>query len=166
LMVPLAFFPKDGRGRFLVWEGLRYFLCWAFFAAFCWKLMRGYFWAPDHGLALLQSTRAAYLAFHADTILGEFLSWLIRQPNLVYALMCIGGLIQSVFGIGFFTKRFDWLLFSLHFCFHLSTYLLMDIVFFELWVLNLAFLANASGAQSLNLLSPMHTTAMSSMTKA
>ncbi len=140
LTVPVAFFPKNPRGRLLIWEGMRYFLCWAFFAAFCWKLARGYFWAPEHGLAILQSTRAMFLAYQPDTLLAQGIRWFLQNPTVIYLLMCAGALVQSCFVVGFFTKRLDRLLFSLHICFHLFTYLLMDIVFFELLVLNLAFL--------------------------
>jgi hypothetical protein len=141
LLVPIAFWPQNGRGRQLVWEGLRYYSCWIFVSAFLWKLKRGYFFAYAHGQAILQSTRADYLAEHSETTLGRFLLWLLSCPDLLYAMMVCGGLLQGVFLIGFFTKRFDKWLVMLTVVFHLSNYFLFDIVFFELLVLCLGYWA-------------------------
>jgi hypothetical protein len=141
LLVPIAFWATHPRGQYLLWEGLRYFACWVFAAAFVWKLMRGYFWAEHYGVTLIKQMRAGYLHVHPDTILGQSLFWLVNKPEFCDTLMIGGGLLQGVFWVGFFTKRFDKWLVALAVLFHLSTYFLFDIVFFELLVLCLAFWA-------------------------
>jgi hypothetical protein len=141
LLVPLAFWFRDARAQLLLWGALRFFACWIFVAAFLWKLRRGYFLARDHGMSILLDTRADYLAQNDSTLLSKLLFWLIGHPSLMDFITISGGVLQGCFLVGFFTKRFDKYLVTLSFLFHTINYFLFDIVFFELWVLNLSFLA-------------------------
>jgi hypothetical protein len=139
LFVPMIFWSNNVRTQYFLWEAVRYFTLWIFVCAFFWKLGRGYFFEPEHGQAILQSTRAAYLFYQGDTWLGQLLKYLISHPELSYALMVFGALLQGSFIIGFFTKKLDTYYFWAAVVFHLTTWILMDIVFFELLVCNISF---------------------------
>ncbi len=140
LFIGVPFLASRDRTFTFLWNGLRYFTLWIYGSAFLWKLCRGVLWYPQQALADLMENNAAYLAYNPDSILAQFLWWCIDHPTLLTILFVFAILGEGLFIIGFFTKKFDWLLFALSILFHIATFLTMDVVFFELWMLSLTFL--------------------------
>lgn len=65
-------------------------------------------------------------SLHADLLYG-----LINHPSISFAIYWMGILVESVFVIGFFTRRFDRWLAGLFLLFLLFDYLVMRIPYFE-----------------------------------
>ncbi|MDF2189203.1 hypothetical protein [Paraflavitalea sp. CAU 1676] len=111
LLMPAAFLAISDRSFNYLWQSLRYFLCFAFGSAFLWKLLRGSWWHADQGLLIMKKNLAAYLYFNPDTSLAAISRWCLQHPSLVNGLYIAGVLLEGVFLIGFFTRKYDrWLL--------------------------------------------------------
>jgi hypothetical protein len=123
----------------LLWEGVRYFTCWVYSCAFLWKLGRGFWKYPLHGKSVILAENAAYLAQHPHNTIAQIQLWFIENPQFAHILLDVGMLMQAVFFIGFFTKKIDKYLFILPFLFHLLTYILLDVAFWEFLVLQGSF---------------------------
>ena len=139
LFAPIPFLFREPRRFAFAMQGLRYYTLWIYASAFGWKLLRGFMWQPLHGSGIIAAENALYLHQHPNTWLAHSLQWLILHPPYAQIIVVGGALLQSVFWVGFFTKRFDKLLFVLPFLFHAATYFLLDVVFYEVLVLQVAF---------------------------
>ena len=139
LLIGIPFWSNNKITQALLWEGLRYFTIFLYACAFLWKLKRGFMFSEEHAIAILQQNNAAYLLQNPKTLLAEFLRYLLSHPLLAHYLVNVGALIQGCFLLGFFTKKADKLLFVLPFLFHTTSYFLFDVVFWEIWVLQVSF---------------------------
>lgn len=140
LVMSVVFWFKRPTTQGLLLEGVRYYTCWVYSCAFCWKLARGFWRYPLHAKAIMIAENAAYLAQNPTHYLAQAQQYLIQHPALAHALLDAGMLVQGLFLVGFFTKKIDKLLFWLPFAFHLATYFLLDVAFWEFLILQLSFL--------------------------
>lgn len=140
LFIGIPFMARRDQSFTFLWDGLRYFTLWIYSSAFLWKFCRGILWNPNQSLADVLENNAAYLAYNPDSYLAQFLWWIIDHPTLLMILFILTILGEGLFIIGFFTKRFDLVLFFLSIVFHIATFITVDVVFFELWILSLVFL--------------------------
>jgi hypothetical protein len=138
--VSFTFLFFDAQKFGLAWEGVRYYTCWIYASSFMWKLVRGFWNYPLHAKAIIMHENAAYLLQNPDTYLAKALQFLIVHEQFAHYFLNIGMLIQGVFILGFFTKKYDKLLFCLPFCFHFTTYFLLDVNFMAFLILQLAFI--------------------------
>jgi hypothetical protein len=139
-----AFYFFDNTKFTLAWEGVRYYTCWIYTSSFIWKFVRGFWNYPLHAKAIIMHENATYLLQNPDTYLAKALQFLIVHEQFAHYFLNIGMLIQGVFILGFFTKKYDKLLFILPFFFHFTTYFLLDVCFFEFLILQLAFWHDSS----------------------
>lgn len=126
----------------LWWETMRYFACFAFFTAFCWKLVYGSFFQWDFGVLSMKQNLAGYLLHYPDTGMAQLYYFFITNPwipDLGHKLVVLA---EGLFLVGFFTRRADRLLIGLQLFIFLSIYLFADVFFAELLVLVLPFLTN------------------------
>ncbi len=140
LMASVVFGFSNNKTQNLLWQGLRYYTCWVYSCAFLWKLGRGFWNYPLHAKAIILAENGNYLAQHPHYYIAQIQLFLIQHPEFAHALLDIGMLVQSLFILGFFTKKLDKWLFILPFLFHTLTYILLDVAFWEFLVLQGAFL--------------------------
>lgn len=140
LMVTIPFWAMDIKRFSRLWEGLRYFTLFIYVNAFLWKFLRGSWWSPDQGLSVVMDTQVANIFYQPDSFYSQMVRYFITHSELLEWLYFIAILLEGVMIIGFFTKKYDWLCFLLPFCFHLGTYLFVDVLFYELLILQVVFL--------------------------
>jgi hypothetical protein len=140
LFIALPFVATRNSTRVLLWEGLRYYTVWLYFSSFLWKMVHHFLGSFEEGRATILATNAPYIAQHPYTLLSLGLQCLIAHPTVSFLLLAAGALSQGFFVVGFFTKKMDNWLFILPFIFHFVTYLLFDVCFVELLVLQLTFI--------------------------
>jgi hypothetical protein len=118
------------------WQAIRYFLLFSYSCAFLYKLLRLSWLHPNRGMLIMQKNLAGYLYFNPDTNLADFYRWLLSHPPLVNALFTTGVIVEGIFIIGFFTKKFDHLLAALSVLLVTGFWLVADAHFFELLLLS------------------------------
>ena len=140
LMVSMTFWFRSNKTFSFLWEGLRYFTIFVYFDAFLWKLLRGSWWHAQQGLAVVMEDQMGNILFAPDSLYSQLNRFFITHPVLLDNLYFMAILMEGVMIIGFFTRKYDWLCFLLPISFHIGTYFLVDVLFYELVVLTLVFL--------------------------
>ena len=139
-MVP--FFVKSAGQWRLLWEGFRYYVCFAYFISFVWKAFIGkslFFW--NMGVNSAKLNLVEYLYHYPETGMADVFRFFISHPALLNIGLIFVFLLEGFMLIGFFTKRFDFLLLWIPVLVHLSTYLFSDVYFFEMLVGVFAFVS-------------------------
>lgn len=112
-------------------ELIRYFVLFVFFSAAMWKLTRGILTEPDQMFHVIQGQHIETLFLLPENGLHNTIArWLLNHKALTNAILFAAVGLQFSFIIGFFTKKFDKLLFLLMFMFLLNNFLIMGI---EYW---------------------------------
>ncbi len=139
LLMPLLFATTRLKSFYYVMHGLRYFFLFFFASAGIWKLRQGGFFYPEQMSGILLLQHANYLVSAPESLFTKFIYFLIRHEAIGYALYIAATLLELVFIIGFFTRRYDkWLIvgFAL---FLLMDRLVMRIPYFEVLPLVMTF---------------------------
>jgi hypothetical protein len=142
LIVTFLPFWIGGDEKFsLAWEGIRYYTCFIYFAAFIWKTCIGdafFYW--QQGSGSFRYNLVEYLYHNPSTSMAGLYRWFITHDwalNMGHVFII---LLEGLMGTGLFTKKYDRILFWLPFIIHITTYFFADVFIFELMVLNFAFL--------------------------
>ncbi len=122
------------------WSALRLYACYLYGSAFLWKLFRGSLWHSEQARTVLEVNLAHYMHLHPDTLLTQVYEFLLVYSIVLFLLYCLAMAIECVFLAGFFTRRWDGILFFVPILLHSGTYFMADVMFFEMLVLNLAFI--------------------------
>ena len=139
LLLPVPFMMTDEKGFLLLWKGLRYYTCFIYASAFLWKLFRGTWLYSQQGVLIIKRNLAPYLYFHPRSGLSKVYYWLISHAAIPDILLKMGFILEGLFIIGFFTRRFDKYLFLLAILLPLGFLLMADALFFELAFLSICF---------------------------
>jgi acetyltransferase-like isoleucine patch superfamily enzyme len=141
IVVFLPFWIGD-EGKFgLAWQGIRYYACFIYFAAFIWKAFIGnsfFYWEQGDGSFRLNLVE--YLYHNPGTGLSDIYRWFIRNPWMLNAGHVFTVLLEGIMVTGFFTRKFDRILFWIPVLICVITYFFADVLIFELLVLNFAFI--------------------------
>ena len=140
IIITIPFLFRRDKDFTLLWEGVRYYALWVYGSAFVWKLFRGTFFHLEHGEATFKAMHTTYLVHNPETWLSQTMEWFIIHPIYAHLFLVFGFILQGSFLIGFFTKKLDWIWFILPFIFHLTTHFFIEVAFFELLILNIAFI--------------------------
>ena len=140
LIITIPFWFRNNKSFSLLWEGVRYFTVFIYFSAFLWKLLRGSVFHPGQGLGIFLNGGGSNLIYNPDSLFGGWYAYAVSHPSFAQWVMLAGVAMEAIFIIGFFTRRFDLALFVIPFLFHTITWIFLDVFFFELLILNLAFL--------------------------
>ena len=140
LLITVPFWFRDNKSMSLLWEGLRYFTCFIYFSAFLWKILRGALFNSDQGVGIFMNEGGAFLIQNPGSVSGQLFAYFTANPEAASMLVIAGVIVEAFFIVGFFTRRFDLILFTLPILFHFITWMLLDVFFFELLILNLTFL--------------------------
>jgi len=140
LLISIPFWFRNEKTFDLLWEGLRYFTLWVYSSAFLWKLFRGSLFNYEQGVANFMNENAAHIALNPDAWMNNIYAFFIAHPGLSFIVSTGAILVEGLFIIGFFTKKYDWWWFVLPIIFHTMTYLFIHVMFYELLIFNLTFL--------------------------
>jgi len=139
LITPVVFlFSKKNFS--LAWQGLRYFLLFAYSAAFLWKFFRFSWLQGEQGILILKRNLTAYLYFNSGTFLSRIYWWFLDHPFLIKVIFLAGFVMEGLFLIGFLTHKFDKGLFIISLLLPVGFWFLSDAVFYEMMVLSLTLL--------------------------
>gem|GEM_PF-623857 len=141
MVLPYAFLARGEKAFGLGWDGFRYFCCYAYADAFVNKafLGRNIFFLPN-GSEFIKTNQAVYMLDHPGAWLTGMYTWFITHPVLAYAGFLSMVLLQGLMVVGFFTKKWDRYLFFIPILFHTINWIFVDVLFYELLILNLTLL--------------------------
>jgi hypothetical protein len=137
LMIAVPFTAVNYKTFNFLWKGLRYFLLFIWTDAFLWKFFRLSWLHADQGLLILKKNAAALLYYEPNSWKAGLYQWALQHPGWVNGAYLAGVIMEGLFIIGFFTRRYDRYLLLLSTLLPVGFWLIADANFVELLVLNL-----------------------------
>ncbi len=134
LYVLLAFaFVTNREDRFyFILRGCRYYFLYIFVSAAIWKTVRGAVFDGQEMSHILLNQHIDLLSGDCQTTICRCYAWLIGHPAVAQPLYIGAVLMESVFVVGFFTRRFDRLLLALAILFVAADLLVMRIPYWTM----------------------------------
>jgi len=128
-LLSLAFISNRERPFYRVINFCRFYFLYIFFSAAFWKIARGAVFNPEEMSNILLSQHADVLASGCSSFSCRTYLYLIAHPVLSYLLYLAGVLLEASFAVGFFTRKFDKVLFFI------------AVLFFalDLWVMRISY---------------------------
>jgi hypothetical protein len=140
LLAPVPFVVRNNNSFNYLWQGLRYFLVFSYSSAFLWKFFRFTWLHNNQGILIMKKNLAGYLYFDPNSWLAGIYYWFLQHTAVVNALFIAGFILEGLFIIGLFTRKFDWYLFLLSLLLPLGFWFIADALFFELLILSITLL--------------------------
>ncbi len=140
LLLPILFATRRIASFYYIMHGMRYFFLFFFVSTGLWKLRTGAVFNVEQMSGILLMQHKEFLVASPRHLYSSFLYWLIQNPYISYCVYLTGAIIELIFSIGFFTKKYDKQLFVLLIIFFVADFILMRIPFFEILPLALPFL--------------------------
>jgi hypothetical protein len=130
-ITPVAFLAASANKFNLLWNAVRYWVCFLYTCAGIYKIYYGGFGFDENMSNILMQMNGEWLLLHPHDLRSSCIQWLIQHPGIAQQFFRSVVLIDFVLIIGFFTKKFDhWLLVGL-LLFHIGNYFLLHISFIE-----------------------------------
>ena len=126
-------------------HGMRYFFLFFFASAAIWKLRQGGTFNPEQMSGILLMQHKEYLVSAPDYWYTHFIYWLVKHQAIGFVLYLTGTLLEMVFIIGFFTKKYERILLMLFIAFLIMDFFIMRISYFEILPMALPFLFSKYG---------------------
>lgn len=139
LLFPVVFISLNTQTFLLLFEGLRYFFLYFFASSAIWKLVQGGIFSISEMSGILLYQHTELLTSSPDYWYSDFFLYFIQHPQLSYLLYLSATLLELFFIVGFFTKKYDRVLFVLFIVFLLMDHLIMRIPYYEIFPLALTF---------------------------
>ena len=140
LLIAIPFTVTDYKSFNYLWQGLRYFLLFAWADAFLWKFFRLAWLHADQGILIMKKNVAAILYFEPNSWKADLYRWLLQHPGWVNGGYIFGVVMEAAFIVGFFTRKYDKYLFVLSILLPIGFWLIADAYFFQLMILNLTLI--------------------------
>ncbi len=140
MLITLPFWVRKKEHWKLLWEGMRYYICFIYTASFIWKTIYGtsfFFW--NNGVNSVKLNLVEYIYHNPDPVMSSVLKYLISHPVYLNIGHIFIILLEGLMAIGFFTKKFDKYLMLFPVIIHIATYFFADVFFIEMLVLIFAF---------------------------
>ena len=146
MVLPYVFLAKEETSFKLAWDGMRYFCLYIYVDAFFFKTFVGQniFYFPA-GVEFIKTNQSADILQHPGSALRTVYAFFLTHPRLSYAGFVGMVLLQGCMVVGFFTRKWDKVLFFIPIVFHCITFFFIDVFFFELLILNLTLLPAKKG---------------------
>ncbi len=138
VMVP---FVLPERYFYEAMRGVRYYALFIYVSAGLWKLFRGDFFSLAYFSDVLQKQNIEILLQHPEHFQSKFIAGLLDYMAVTYFMWMILMLVQISFVVGFFTEKYDKKLMLVSFLFPVISCFLMNINFFEFFILWIPFLS-------------------------
>ena len=132
LLFPIAFLTANAKTFRLLMEGLRYFFLFFFVSAGIWKIVTGSIFNTEQMTGILLYQHADLLLTSTGYWQTNFIQWLIDHPTIGFSLYLAATLLELLFIIGFFTKKYDHLLIAGAILFLIFDQLIMRIPYYEI----------------------------------
>lgn len=136
--VPFAFRSLE-RMSWLV-DALRYYVLFVYASAGLYKVFRGSVFNADQMTGIIEGTQLDLLLADPGGLHATLFTWLLQHAWASWALFTLATLLELVFLIGFFTRRYDVWLFVTAMSLHIGFWFTMRFFAFELIVLDLTLL--------------------------
>lgn len=125
----------------IIWEALRYYVCWVYGSAFVWKIIYGAIFDWNNGFKVMQQNMAQYLLLNQPGDMTPMYRWMYEHAYLLNLGQYLAFIIEAFFIVGFFTKKYDkWLLWCIPIL-HISLYIFVDTLFIESLIFCLVFMS-------------------------
>lgn len=131
LIFPVVFLVNDEELFCLLFQGLRYFFLYFFFSAGVWKIVNGGVFNLLQMSAILLEQHKEILADASGWWMKSLVAWLIAHTTIAYLLYVLVACMELLFGVGFFTRKWDGLLAAIYIIFLLADHLIMRIPYYE-----------------------------------
>ena len=136
--LPFTFLSLD---RFNdMFQGLRYYLLFIYTSAGLYKVFRGSWLNMDQMTGIIQNTQLELFLASPDGWHAQLFTWLLQHQSVSWMLFLLATVLEVVFIIGYFTRRYDLWLFITAMSLHIGFYFTMRFFAFELIVLDLTLL--------------------------
>ncbi|HMR92256.1 MAG TPA: hypothetical protein PKC69_08070 [Chitinophagaceae bacterium] len=130
LLLPFVFMQHKLPSFYYLLSGARYVFLFFFASAGLWKLRTGSLFEMEHMSAVLLVQHKEFLVAYPGHWYTEAVYFLVKNPVWSQSLFIISTVIELVFIAGFFTKRFDRILFWLFVLFLIADFWVMRIPYF------------------------------------
>lgn len=132
LMTCWLFTAKTDKRFAIFYECIRYYVLFHFVSAGFYKIAHSGLYHVE-GFANIIFSSNAYLIFeNPHSWHSKAIIYLSNNPLLAYCALLGGTILELAFLIGFFTKKFDKILFFLVIVFMIGSYFFMHIIFYEM----------------------------------
>ncbi|MDA3614869.1 hypothetical protein [Polluticaenibacter yanchengensis] len=132
LFLPLLFaFANHSERFYYVMHALRYYFLFFFATAAIWKIRQGGLFNTEQMSAVLLAQHKAFLVAWPQHWFTAFIYFLVQHQWLSYGLYLVATLLELVFLAGFFTEKYDRILFGLFVLFLIFDFIIMRIPYFE-----------------------------------
>ena len=140
LVITIPFWFKNEKKFAVMWEAARYYFLYLFASAALWKILRGSAFYQEQLSDILKSQQINLLLQNPQNYRAHIIQYMISHTAVSHVVLLIDVVLQLAFVIGFFTKKFDTILFVLAIVFCIGNYFVMSILSAELLILNLTLL--------------------------
>lgn len=130
---------KTHKNFVLIFAGLRYYAIFALFSAAVWKLWRGSAGVSYQMSEILKHQHLDYLISYPNSYFSLFIRYLIDHTYISAIFWYSGWIIEFIFIIGFFSRKWDKVLGILLLLFFFMDYWLMNLYFVEFCIFVLFF---------------------------
>jgi hypothetical protein len=132
LMTCWLFMANTDKKFAIFFEFIRYYVLFHFVSAGVYKLVNSGLYHVDGFAKTIFNQNTLVIFDNPNSWHSKLVLYLSESPLLAYGLLLGGTLLELSFLIGFFTKKFDTILFFLIVVFMLSCYYFMHIIFYEM----------------------------------
>lgn len=141
-LISIPFFFHNIQNWNFLWESIRYYVCYLYAISFIWKLFIGkslLFW--NMGVNSFKLNLVEYMYDFPNTTLTSLYKNLIANPVILNIGTIFIFLLEGLMIIGFFTRRFDYVLLFIPIIIHTATYFFADVFFMDMLIGCFAFLS-------------------------
>ncbi len=136
--VPFMFRDPD---RFnFTFRALRYYTLFIYTSAGLYKVFRGSWLNPEQMTGIIEGTQLELFLAAPDGWHAQFFTWLLEHQTVSWLLFTLATVLEVVFIVGYFTRRYDLWMFATAISLHIGFWFTMRFFAFELIVLDLALL--------------------------
>lgn len=131
LFTPFLFIAKSNKTFYFLMHGIRYYFLFFFVSAGMWKIYHGAIFNLQEMSAILLNQHKEYLVSDPNATYTYFIYWLVNNQSVSYLLYIVATVLELVFIVGFFTKKYDRYLLMAFVAFLLMDLFIMRIPYFE-----------------------------------
>lgn len=118
----------------------RYFLCGLYFFAGFLKVFNGGVFNLSQMINSFKITVNDFLYYNIDSFRANLMSFFIVNEEVSYFIYILAVILELCFIVGFFTFKYDLLLLILFFTFHIVNYIILDLPFYNHFIIACFFL--------------------------
>lgn len=138
LFILLPFIAVKTKNFNLLFEAVRYYCCFLYASSGLYKLFRGAIVNEEQMSSILMNDTLLKSYYDPNSFASEATVWLIQHTGFSQCLFIAATILELLFIIGFFTKKYDLILLTGIILFHAGNYFLLGMPFLEQGIIFLA----------------------------